>query len=224
MDSHRAVVFIIVAILAVSGIIALTYNGNFGTTGSSSPTRRLGFWVDDRTIGWGSTCSQKYTPSQFVNDYFSSIPYPSAMVFAFSTSFTGPCWSDMMNWLTQVMQLIQQDNLNVAIQGLWFPTAQSGTGSLCTVSPCTGAYPCAWNGDGSVDSQAAVNFITGMISTLSKYPQWVGMQYEPEYCPTTTQTMTNFNSLVTSNGMINFVGQSGWLSTFPNAQILGYSF
>jgi len=138
---------LIVAILVV-GAVAAAFAGPAGA--ASSPTRRLGFWLQDGDV-------LKYPATTFFNSMFLTPPYPSSlevMIFAiqqdelnhFGCSASTPYVSGAIKYWGQVAQLADSyPNIRLIFEVAYDPSSGgSGTyGLQCynTIVKALGQYP-----------------------------------------------------------------------------------
>jgi len=168
----------------------------------SGPTRRLGFWIDERDM-W-SGVGLAWTPQQFVTNYFESAPYPSAMLFATAMSPDGPKSPGVLGeaqWLSQVASLAQSSGLNVQIIILFFVNLSGGT-------------------IGGVADQTSL--LKQFVSALGSHSNIYGAEYEIEYYGNTQAEEQTFYSIIHGAGYTDILNPGTSVSGVSGPS-LGYS-
>jgi hypothetical protein len=160
--------------------------------------KRLGFWIDERDM-W-SGIGLNWDPQTFVNNYFLTAPYPSAMIFATGMNPGGPNTTGALGearWLGQVASL--EPNANIII--IFFVNL-----SGVTIG-------------GQVDQTSQLQ---QYLSTLGSHPNIVGMEYETEYYGNTAAEEQLFHSIVTGAGYVDIFNPSSVWS-YTGEPTLDYS-
>ena len=194
--SRVAVVLVIMFFLA--GMAAA-----FGPLAQGAgPTKRLGFWVDERDIWSGiGFC---WSAAQFVQNYFQTAPYPSAMVFATGLQPSGGCSpgaTGEATWLSQVASAAAAAGLNVEIIILFFVNLSGAT----------------VNG---VPDQTAQ--LTTFMSNLGHHSNIYGAEYEREYYGNTLAENQAFGNIITGAGY-TWILDPSVTSNWPSNPQLSYS-
>ncbi|MGI0081148.1 MAG: hypothetical protein ACRECH_16175, partial [Nitrososphaerales archaeon] len=114
------IAFVIVSIVIFASSIGGSFHFIPPTIASDNQGRRLGFWVGEGDI-WGGG-GLNWSPQTFVNNYFMTAPYPSALLFISSAGYAYPQES---NWLNQVLSMT--DTMNVKVLILFFINLSGGT-------------------------------------------------------------------------------------------------
>ena len=197
---------VVTALLAlIASMVVLNATNAQLLASPSGAQKRLGLWIDERDI-WSGEPGLDWTPQQFVDNYFKTSPYPSAMLFATGMDPTGPALDlptplGEAQWLASVAGICERDGLNVKIIILFFVNLSGETI------------------DGVPDQ---TQLLTDYMSQLKGHPAIYGAQYEREYFGATSQEFTTFRNIVTAVGYVDVV-DSGASSLFPSDPVLGYS-
>lgn len=168
----------------------------------STPTSRLGFWIDERDIWSGvGLC---WSASEFVSNYFETSPYPSAMLFATGLQPSGACSTGVAGeatWLSQVASDAQSAGLNAEIIILFFVNLSGGTV------------------DGIADQTAALQ---SFMSALGSHSNIYGAEYEIEYYGNTPAEEQSFYSIIEGAGYQDILNPGNSVNGF-STPVLGYS-
>ena len=168
----------------------------------STPTRSLGFWIDERDM-W-SGVGLAWTPQQFVTNYFESPPYPSAMLFATAMSPDGPRSPGVLGeaqWLGQVASIAQSSGLNAKIIILFFVNLSGGT-------------------KGGVPDQTSL--LKQFVSAIGSHSNIYGAEYEIEYYGNTQTEEQTFYSIIHGAGYTDILNPGTSVSGVSGPS-LGYS-
>ncbi|MGI0081306.1 MAG: hypothetical protein ACRECH_16990, partial [Nitrososphaerales archaeon] len=160
----------------------------------SSNTRHLGFWVGEGDI-FGNL---RWSAQTFVNNYFKTTPYPSALLFATGGGYAYP---EEVNWLSEVLSIT--DTMNVKVILLCFVNLSGGTIN------------------GRPDQTSS---FTTFMNSLKGHPSLYGAEYENEYFGHAVQEVGTFKSIVNGAGYTDILNpNSNMMSTYPSDPVLDYS-
>ena len=190
---------LLLAIIVLGGAsVAFSAPSSSGAT----QTRRLGFWIDERDIWSGvGLC---WSASQFVQDYFETSPYPSAMLFATGLQPSGACSpgaTGEATWLSQVASDAQAAGLNVEIVILMFVNLSGQTVN------------------GIADQTAALQ---SFMSALGSHSNIYGAEYEIEYYGNTAAEEQLFYNTIHGAGYVDILNPGTSVSGVSGPS-LGYS-
>ena len=192
-------------LLAALVIVACFAISSVPVTSSSTPSHRLGFWIDERDMWSGVGLS--WTPQGFVTNYFLTQPYPSVMLFATAMSPSGPHAPALggalgeASWLSHVATLAASQAPKAQIVILFFVNLSGKTI------------------DGVVDQ---TTLLTQFMSALGKHSNIYGVMYEREYFGNTVQEVSTFKKIVNNAGYANILDPT-MASSFSSDQVLAYS-
>ncbi len=169
------------------------YSSNLvSSSTASSNTRRLGFWIDER----GVFSDLHWTSSQFVQNYFNTPPYPSAMIFATDAGFSYPQAS---SWLGAVATAADSMNAKIIILAFVNLSGQTINGV-------------------PDQTQQFTTFMNSLKGHVSIY----GVEYEREYFGNTVAENQLFKNIVNNAGY-TFIIDPTMERNFPNSPVLSYS-